>query len=220
MPIPYLTFIKHAEKVTKNAPGTLPITKGVHHKDGYVEVTDGFRFYRAKSNYSISAEGVIDLATGRQLEGKYPNMGSFVPTAEPPVVVVLDVAHTLDATKALQQVGTVAPAPGERKTKKEDVILSLETIESLALLSTPINKARAEYTLPVESSKSNLTTAFNSNYIIQALELFKDVGIDTITWEIYEELRPCKMYFDDNLMVVLLPVKLKKVNKKEAVTSV
>jgi hypothetical protein len=98
--------------------------------------------------------------------------------------------------------------------------LSLETIESLALLSTPINKARAEYTLPVKSSKSNLTTAFNSNYIIQALELFKDVGIYTITWEIYEELNPCKMYFDDNLIVVLLPVKLKKVNKKEAVTSV
>ena len=84
MPIPYLTFIKHAEKVTK-MPGTLPITRSTP-PDGYVEVTDGLDFI-GLSNYSISAEGVIDLATGRQLEGKYPNMGSFVPTTKPQLLL-------------------------------------------------------------------------------------------------------------------------------------
>lgn len=212
--IPYLTFLKHAEKVVKDVPESKPVLKGVYHSDGFVYATNSFCLYKAKSSYTAGEGEVVDVATGQILaEGRYPNVKTIIPTKDPLATIGLNVRHAIDALKALQQVGTVPTAPGRTKARKKDVILKLDIEGEWPTISTIGGTATATYELQALTAGSEqIKTAFNSNYMIQALELFKDAlplnGDLEITLKIYGAIAPLVLAFEDSLMALIISIRI------------
>src|SRR5690625_7837635 len=70
--VSYLTFMKHAQKVTKSAHNTRPVLKTVYHSNKHVAVTDSHRLYLATDLYK-GEEKTLDAQTGQEVDrGKYP----------------------------------------------------------------------------------------------------------------------------------------------------
>lgn len=209
MNIPYLTFLKHAEKVIKDAPEHLHMLQGVYHSGGFAYVTDSFRVYRAKSQYTAGEEETIEIATGLRLDGTYPNVKAVVPTSDSIATTKLNVKHALGALKALQQAGTVSTAPGGDKTRKKDVILKLGIGEGGPTISTVRGAVTATYEIQsLVAGSEQIKVAFNANYMIQALEMFKDTSVPKVRWNIYGEKEPFTLSIDgtDDLTALIMPV--------------
>src|SRR5699024_2722567 len=72
--VPYITFMKHAEKITKAATNSRPVLKSVYHSDKFVAVTDSHRAYIATGIYD-GEEKTIDPTTGVDVDkGRYPDL--------------------------------------------------------------------------------------------------------------------------------------------------
>ena len=127
MKIPYITFMKHAELVTRKASDARPILKGVYHaEDGSAVVTDSHRLYLARNVQERKDNSVINPKTGETIDGTYPNIERVLPTDDPIAVIHLEnLPVVYEAIKALQQAGMV-PKAGEKKLRKERVTFTLQ----------------------------------------------------------------------------------------------
>lgn len=211
MTVPYLTFTKHAEKVIKDVSEVRPALKGIYHGDSVVYVTDAFRLYKAKCNHATEVGSIIDPSTGFKIDKDYPDVEKILPTDEPLLTFELNVKHALDAFKALQQVGTVPLAPGDKRERKSSVILQLSIEEGKAVVSTLDRVVTAAYKLDVPITADPFKVRFNANYMVQALELFKDVGfLDSIEWNFYNKSTPTffTLTLGDVLTVLICLVRL------------
>lgn len=213
MNIPYLTFLKHAEKVVKDVPESKPVLKGVYHREGFVYTTDGFRLYKAKCEYGVNDGDTIEIASGRKLDGDYPDIERVIPTGDPLVTIQLNIKHGLDALKALQQAGTVPAAPGGNKTRKKGVILKLDIEGEWPIISTVSGTVTATYEIQaLITGSEQIKTDFNANYMIQALELFKDAlplnGDLEIALKIYGATAPLVLSFTDSLIALIMPIRI------------
>lgn len=210
MKIPYLTFLKHAEKVVKEVPESRPTMRGVYHNEGYVYVTDSFRLYKAKSEYGVNDGDIIEIALGRKLDGVYPDVERVIPTGDPLVTIQLNIKHTLDVIKALQQAGTVPLDWAESKTRKKDVVLCLDIDGKYATISTTRSAIKAKYDIELSNTvQDQYEIFFNSNYMVQALELFKDVfsfdGAE-VTLNVYGKMSPLTLSTEDSLLALICPI--------------
>src|SRR5690625_7114278 len=76
--VSYLTFMKHAQKVTKSASNSRPVLKTVYHSDKHVAVTDSHRLYVATGLYEAE-EKTLDAQTGQEVDnGKHPDVERLI----------------------------------------------------------------------------------------------------------------------------------------------
>lgn len=190
--IDYETFIKHAEKVTKTAPETRPVLKGVFHKeDGSAIVTDAHRLYVAKDVHSRGKDTVLS-PEGDAIEGKYPDVTRIIPS---------DFRQTIEAdVRELSKAIDCIYSPA--KLLDEKVIIKFEdsTIQS----HMPIYyKAKIQVPFTFEEPVS-----FNAKYLLDALKLFRAVGIEKVRIGFNGRMRPLAIENNDNsLLAIIMPVR-------------
>ncbi|MFG6315925.1 hypothetical protein SM193_08870 [Bacillus velezensis] len=207
MSISYFTFIKHAEKMVKNIGFSKPALKGVYHTiNGSGVVSDGRRVYIAKNIQSRNDSVSIDPATGKLLEGEYPDVNALAPQGFKDELHIQSTTYLHLVIDAFIKAGVV-PNPGEKKGKKEDVVLTLESNvrgrdTELAILSKALDVA-------IDLGETQYSRDFqyhiNAEYLLQALSLFKDAG--------YEELI-IRFYDDDSSIKIVSP------DEKQTLTAV
>ena len=221
MKVSYLTFLKHAEKVAKNAHPSRSVFQNVYHEGGFVYVTDSHRIYRAKCNYAAEEGAITNVLTGRKFDGEFPDVKAHTLISKDPVAIVeLDVIRALDAFKALQQAGVIPRDSDDKKKRKDAVRLDITVEGDTATVSTVDSGITAIYEAPVIKKASNdvLLSAFNAEYMVQALALFKDAFKDAIStgtikklrWNIYGNLVPFTITADnaeESLLAIILPVR-------------
>lgn len=204
MIVPYVTFMKHAQKVTKSVYETRTILKGVYHApDGSLYVTDSRRLYLAKGAHSNAEASIVDPKTGHTISGSYPDCSRLIPNRlSAKLTARLDVKEALDAFTALLKVNQV-DGKGYESIDAEPV----DGIAKIAFIAeNPVMAAR--YEVPIQGGKMDELT-FNATFIVDALKLFKDVDVTDAELRFYGDLRPFTITAgkDDELLALIMPIR-------------
>lgn len=212
MSVSYLTFLKHAEHVTKATSASRPVLQGVyHHPDKSLVVTDSHRLYIAKDAHNSEEGKIIAPKTGEEIEGKYPEVSRLIPTTDPEGTIYIDnVSETLEAAKNLLAAGRVSKA-GEKKTPKNKVAVRLYSDDEKKIsIKFEGNTMKAEYFMTyAEDVKPGFTIAFSVEYFIQALALFKEAGFMQVEMKLYGSLRPFILTtYQNSLQALILPIRI------------
>lgn len=198
--IGYTTFMKHAEKVTKKVGEARPVLNGVHHaEDGDLIVTDSHRLYLAKEAQSQKDGSVICPKSGASIEGSYPDVSRLIPDNEPKMKIELDVVEALKASKALKACGQLADKVPMFRVEVKEGNEAYIGINNLAM--------SAEYRASYAEISDNHELIFNGQFLIDALEMFKDAGYSKVMLNTHGSMRPFIVKQDDSLMAILLPVR-------------
>lgn len=203
MGIAYVTFVKHAQKVTKTASASRPILKGVHHaEDGTLVVTDSRRLYLAKNAHANTLGEIIDPKTGAVIDGQYPDVSRLIPDAnDSKYTAVLPVKETVDAFAALLKTN-------HSHDKKRDIMTEVEVSASEIIFSVKNRLMCAEFTPGVSVDGNGDKMTFNTQYFADALALFKEAGIIEVTMRYYGSFRPFTLSADsDDLLTLILPIR-------------
>jgi DNA polymerase III sliding clamp (beta) subunit (PCNA family) len=204
MTISYVTFMKHAEKVTKTASASRPALKGVFHsKEGSLIATDSHRLYVAKNAHAGDRK-LIDAKTGASIEGNYPDVSRLIPDASSAKYTVrLDVKQAVDVFKVLL---SASKLDGNSKYPMTSVSI---TDDGKAVFTVDNNIIQANFTAPYFEGERGDKITFNSHYFVDALSLFKDAGVIELTMRYYGATRPFTLAAgkDDDLLALLLPIR-------------
>ncbi|MED2979511.1 hypothetical protein P4284_22890 [Bacillus swezeyi] len=185
MKIPYITFMKHAEKVTKSVPPGRPILKGVHHTGcGDLITTDAHRLYLAKSVAPSGEPIVLDPKTGDLIDGEYPSVDRLIPNAnDANAEIVFNTEELLLGMNALLKCNLVA------KNEKAYVKLNV-TQGSVPTISVKNSYIFSQFTGGYYQGDEDVNLVFDTRFFVDALNLFKACKIDEIILRYYGSLRP------------------------------
>lgn len=204
MTIPYITFIKHAEKITKTASASRAVLKGVHHaKGGSLVVTDSHRLYLAKNAHSNELDEIVDPKTGRAIDGNYPDVSRLIPEKhDAKFTVRIPVKESVDAFAALLKSNHVA---GKYKAVTKALVS-----DNHEIVFTAANQyMTSSYTVGTVYGELG-ELAFDTSFMVDALNLFKAVGATELEFRYYGKLRPFTLTsgLDDELLALLLPIRM------------
>lgn len=203
MTIYYVTFMKHAEKVARNAGGSRPVLNGVYHdEEGNLAVTDSHRLYFAEKVYAPSATSIIKAPkTGEVIQGNYPNVVSLIPNKDgAKYVTEINVKEALEVGKAMGVIAKMRPSRLMGRAKL------IGTKEGIASFQSGEEKALVTYEL--ESTGEDLNMSFQIQYFVEALAMFKEAGHTQIKLRFYGNMKPFTLSdVDDQLIALLMPVR-------------
>lgn len=196
--LPYVTFMKHAQKVTKNASAGRPILKGVIHREDYIAVTDSHRLYYAADMYEGEEKNVNPVTGAEIVEGTYPDVMRLLPengSAKATAKIRVDI--TARALKIIEQAGKVG--------KKTDFITIESNGEELKF-STYVNAhVYAEYISELPAEGETFVMLASAKYLAEAFALMKDAGFTEVMFNFYGDKRPFT-FTGGNLTILILPV--------------
>jgi hypothetical protein len=191
--ISYEVFMKHAEKVTKNAPEVRTILSGVKHlENGNAVVTDSHRLYVAKGIHSRT-DGAVLTPKGKPVDGNYPDVSRLIP--DPLYAkqkVEMSVAELYNAADAIYSVGSFI-----EETPR------LDFVEDSIRYDSPLVNYKRQ--VPVFFNESMY---LNARYVLDAVKLLKAAGCQTITLNFYGSMRPFTLTNEDeSLLALILPIR-------------
>lgn len=187
----YRTFMKHAEKVTKNhTTKTRPMLQGVkHYEDGSLAVTDSHRLYYAQAMHE---KGDCLLSpSGKVIDEKYPDIFRLIPEVDAEVELQFTVAELLKAADIMLTASKISHDPGMEFSKD---ILSINGPE-----------IQASYQLP---HATDVEFSSNPRYWLDALNLFKALKYKDLILRVYDQHRPFTFTSkDEKLLALILPMR-------------
>lgn len=194
MSITYEIFMRHAEKVTKNA-GTVnptkPMLQGVfHHPDGSLLVTDSHRLYKADHLHDRTDEALLS-PKGKTLNGTFPEVNRLIPTNDPSWSLEIDVREFLEATDILHHTG---------QTVEKEVVIDFKENK----LSFTSIEVKASYSLSISFQER---MSFRALYWLEAMKLFKAAKDERVRLNYYGRMRPITLVSEGGLTVLILPVR-------------
>jgi hypothetical protein len=205
MPITYEVFMKHADKVCKNASEVRPILSGVKHMENSdLFCTDSHRLYLAKGAH-YRTDGAVLTPKGKPVDGNFPDVSRLIP--DPSYAkqsLEIEVSELLRAADIIASVGGQAEKSMVEGTKDKPKPPTLEFEEDMVFY---LNFAIAiKYSFPNLRFKENICA--NAIYLLDAMKLFKAVGCQTVTLNFYGKMRPFTLTNEDeSLLALILPIK-------------
>ena len=202
--VPYVTFIKHAEKVTKSSKlKTRPILQTVLHKDSYVAVTDSHRLYFADNVYE-GEEKTIDLATGQAVDrGTYPDITKLIEDeSHAKITHIIDVLQTYEAVRAIEIASKINRASDLLDIEIDEKLLTIKTTSDTEV---NVNYSPIKPPSDVHSSNSLEIITFNIKYIKELFHLLNDARVDKVTLQYFGINRPMQFHAG-NFTAVVMPI--------------
>ena len=198
--VPYVTFMKHAQKVTKTASKSRPILRTVIHREDYVAVTDSHRLYKATDIYE-GTEKQVDPITGLEVDkGNYPDVERLIQDASDATHVFnIDVTHAYEAVRAIEVASKVNKA-----TADMNLVVGFDHIE----FKTD-DRAAFDVSYKAETSSSIVdleTATLDIKYVKEALHVLKDAKVERFSLEYFGKHRPIQIRAG-NFVAIVLPKK-------------
>lgn len=198
--IPYVTFMKHAQKVTKASSNARPILKGVIHRDNYIAVTDSHRLYHASDAYE-GEEKNVNPVTGEELtDGNYPDIARLIlePTSAH-FTIKLDVDKASKAAKLIESAGKIDKASDFVIIERDKADLVFATHDNSIVDCRYIAAQRLSNDEPIKITAS-------AKYLSEAFSLIKDAGFVEVSFNYFGNFRPFT-FTGGNLTVLILPIR-------------
>ncbi|WP_226568186.1 hypothetical protein [Bacillus stratosphericus] len=205
MGLSYVTFMKHAEKITKKTSSGRSVLKGVYHsEDGSLVVTDSHRLYLAK-NISRGVEGtVLDPKTGVVIEGKYPDVRRLFPDeGTESARISFDIDILLPGLLALLKCNQV------NKKERSFITLTASSDKETPEFSCTNKFVEAKVTVGAFNKYSAISLSVDTQYLIDAVNLFKASQITAVVLNYYGNIRPFTITAENNsdLIALIMPIR-------------
>lgn len=196
--IPYVTFMKHAQRVVKNIGKTRPVLGGVMHRDGNLIVTDTHRLYIAEGAYD-GADKLENPKTGELIDGNYPDVSRLIPGLnDAKFSAKINVDPAQKAVKLIEQAG---------KIDKATDLITIEGGGTHTIFETHEQSLVAvEYGADAGNTDEVFKLTASAKYISEAFALLKDAGLTEVTFNFHGNMRPFT-FTGGNLTVLILPVR-------------
>lgn len=198
--VTYLTFMKHAQKVTKSAHNTRPVLKTVYHSNKHVAVTDSHRLYVITDVYE-GEEKTLNPATGIEEEhGRYPEIERLLmPENSIKYSQEIDVNAVYDTVRAIEIANKLT-----RETT--DLIVGINDEEIVVSTS---EYAGFSVKLPNErdGEKELYPTLLETKYLREALHVLRDAKVVKATFKYVGKNQPVEMVAG-NFNAVIMPKRL------------
>lgn len=205
--ISYLTFMRHASKITKAASELRPTLKGVYHRyDGTLIATDGHQMYQAKGLYFGTKDQIINPVSGELIEGAYPDTNQAIPSESKAQFKISKVGKLSKLTKILWEAARYPEDLEQKPETKQSVLLKITQREGKVWLELPQKRAM-NGSVQIGVSDEEINLSVRANYLFDALELFQDCGFDELTADYSGEMRPL-VFRQNNLLALVLPVRV------------
>lgn len=205
MAISYELFMKHADKVCKNASATRPVLSGVKHiENGDAVCTDSHRLYVAKAIHSRT-DGAVITSSGKNVEGNYPDVSRIIPDASyAKQTIQIEVAELLKAADMIASVGGLAEKEIVKGTENQPKPPALDFKEDR--ISYYKVHCKIHYSVnPIQFEEPLSANAF---YVLDAMKLFKAAGCKTVTLNFFGKMRPFTFTNEEeDLLVLVLPIR-------------
>lgn len=199
--VPYVTFMKHAQKVVKSPScKSRPILGGVLHRESYIAVTDSHRLYFALTDDNVDTEKVICPKTGTEIDGNYPDIVRLIPEPDTAALTVtLDVTTAAQAVKLIEQAGKVG--------KASDLIVIKRNMGDVTFSTHDDSLVTCTYTVSdADRGEDAFVMYASARYVKEAFELIKEAGFEEATFRYYGSNRPFT-FTAGNLTALILPVR-------------
>lgn len=207
MNVLYVKFMTHAAKVTKKVSSARPVLRGVYHSDkGSLTVTDAYRLYTITNLDFISDSKTVNPITGENIDGVYPDTTRLIPDESSAILkTTLNVKQTIKAINAFLKSNAVNGNNSiSFESKDNSNVLTMEDDGIVGDMKVSYVASREVYGV---SDK----TTFNTKYLSEALNLFKDIGCEEITLSSYGPTRPFTLKADKSegiiVTVLILPIR-------------
>lgn len=199
--IPYVTFMKHAQKVANSRTAkTRPVLGGVMHRDGDLIVTDSHRLYVATDAYGGEDKNVNPKTGVEITEGNYPDVSRLMPEpSDVQFTAIINVDTAARATKLIEQAGKVE--------KATDLIRIAHDMDGLQLKTGEESTVEVSYKADkpyIDAEQFEIIAS--AKYVLEAFALFKDCKLEEVTFNFYGNMRPFTIT-GANLTALILPVR-------------
>ncbi|MEK4311751.1 hypothetical protein [Bacillus sp. FSL P2-0092] len=205
MKLSYITFMKHAEKITKKASTGRPVLKGVFHSEtGDLAVTDSHRLYTAKNIIRKSDEEIVDPTTGDLIEGKYPDLKRLIPDESSSTAqLLLDTDVLLTGLNALLKCNQVS------KDERPFITLSADPENKSPKISSKNAFIEAQFTVGQFREYREISLSADTQYIIDAISLFKAAKVNRVVLRYFGNLHPFTITPENSsdLLALIMPIK-------------
>ena len=202
--VPYVTFMKHAQKVTKGRVAkTRPILGSVIHRNNYVAVADSHRLYKATGLYE-GDEKQVDPISGQEVNrGNYPEVEQLISDTDNANHI-----YTIDVLKAYEAIRAIEIAS---KVNKATELMEFKTgYDHLEFKANERAAFDVSYKAYTSTSITDLeTTTVNIKYLKEAFHVLKDAKVEEATLAYFGNTRPLQI-IAGNFNAIVLPVRTKQ----------
>lgn len=198
--ITYETFMKHAEKVTKNASEVRGILKGVNHlENGNAVVTDSHRLYLARGIH-VRKDSAVITPKGIKVDGNYPDVTRLIPdNTYTKQSLEIELSELLRAADMIVAVGSVAEQ--DAKTDKPPALEFKDKVICYHNYAVHIS-----YSFDPIHFEEHICA--NAIYLLDAMKLLKAAGCQTVTLNFFGRMRPFTLTNEDeSLLALILPIR-------------
>lgn len=198
---------KYGKKFAATEKEAAPVLKGVHYAaNGSIFVTNRLYGLRIKHAHGFPQAITIDAKTGAAIEGEYPqNFEKVFPTNHKDTIHLKAGPELNTAVNSALAIGGAASI-----YDKKLPIISILVEKSVASLSFQNDSCRASgflgNVLPAETFN---TWSLNADYLLTALQLFKDVD-RRVSILLNRPMDPILLTDGEDIDVVIMPYRISK----------
>ena len=197
---------KHAKKYTSKSEAT-PVLQGIHYAaDGSVIATDRHTLIRIQGAHNFPDTFTSHAKTGATIDGKYPDTSRIIPTEFPTQITLIEGLKRADIKDAIARVKIaleVAKLSGD-KTNLAELRYTGHSVEVCASNSAPAVSFVVGISADIDGPA--VTISFNAEFLLNALNVFKDAGSQRVTIGIINATNPMVLRDEENgIEIVILP---------------
>ncbi|ETT64908.1 hypothetical protein BSK66_07810 [Paenibacillus odorifer] len=198
---------KHAKKFTVKPGGGTPVLEGVRYlDDGSVVATDRHTLLRIGGAHNFAEAFTSHAKTGAPVDGQYPDTSRLIPMEFTSQI-------TLSATNLKDSIACVKVALEAAKLSAGDRrnLALLRYADDAATLSVTSDNPTLTFSAGINADLfgPDMAVAFNAEYMLNALNVFKDAGSQRVIIGLSGNLQPIILRDEDNeIDVIVLPYRI------------
>ncbi|OMC96239.1 hypothetical protein MKX34_24040 [Paenibacillus sp. FSL R5-0636] len=202
---------KHAKKFTVKPGGGTPVLEGVRYlDDGSVVATDRHTLLRIGGAHNFAEAFTSHAKTGAPVDGQYPDTSRLIPQDFTSQITLIETVTRADLKDAIACVKVALEAAKLSAGDKRNLAL-LRYAGDAATLSVTNDSPALSFSAGINADLSgpDMAVAFNAEYMLNALNVFKDAGSQRVTIGLTGNLSPIVLRDEDNgIDVVVLPYRM------------
>lgn len=213
-----ITQAKKLELITKHAKNfttkseAYPVLQGVHYSaDGSVVCTDRHVLLRIGGAHNFTEPFTSHAKTGAVIDGVFPDTSRIIPQELPTRITLVETPHVSGIKDAIARVKVALEAAKLAGDKL--YVARLESVESGVRLTVNNAETNVSYSAMITSDRFGpyADVTFNAEYLLNALNVFKDAGSRRVIIGITGSTSPIVLRDEENeIEAVVLPYRVPK----------
>jgi DNA polymerase III sliding clamp (beta) subunit (PCNA family) len=197
---------KHGRKFTSKSAST-PILEGVHYAaDGSIVTTDRHKLLRIGGAHNFAEPFTSHVVTGSPIDGTYPDTSKIIPQELNTHITLINGYNRDDVKDAIARVKLAVEAA--KVTGDKSYIATVrKSADSVTLsVGSAVEIVALVVSISADTFGPDDIVSFNAEYMLAALNVFKDAGSKRVIIGLTGALTPIVLRDEENeIDVVVLP---------------